>query len=139
MSKFTNTAINTGAFFLISLPIISTLISNIFSNFVEDIKPCSGSIHFIQTIIFIIIIFAIVTLLNMFAFDNKRTIWYYMKYAFYSGVVYYFMSNLGTYEITNMLTPDINVFNGGNGCPTIPGLLLHSVIFFFLHLVLVLN
>ncbi len=138
MSKFTNTIINTGAFFLISLLETFGLTSNIINTLFEgNLKQCSGPTHFVQTIIFIIIIFAIVTLLNMFAFDNKRTIWYYMKYAFYSGIVYYFMSNLGTYEISNILTPYINVFNGSNGCPTIPGLILHSIIFFFLHLVLV--
>ena len=143
MSQFTNTTINTGAFFLISLPATYKFISEIIGNilpgnigkYISGLKECSGPTHFAQTIIFTVIIFAIVILLNIFAINNKKNIWYYVKYAFYSGLLYYFVSNIGTYEIISNIAGQ-NMLDE-NGCPTITGLILHSILFFVLHLFLI--
>jgi len=52
------------------------------------------------------------------------------KYSFYSALVFFLIANPETYKLTQMLFGRLlTVANGG--CPTPSGLFLHTIVFFF--------
>jgi hypothetical protein len=59
------------------------------------------------------------------------------KYSFYSALVFFLIANPETYKLTEMVFGSLfKVSNGG--CPTPAGLFLHSIVFFFVLLGLML-
>ena len=59
------------------------------------------------------------------------------KYSFYSALVFFLVANPETYKLTQMLFGAfVTVADGG--CPTPAGLFVHSVVFFFVLLGLML-
>jgi hypothetical protein len=59
------------------------------------------------------------------------------KYSFYSALVFFLIANPETYKVTqNVFGYFFQISNGG--CPTPAGLFLHTVVFFFLLLGLML-
>lgn len=51
------------------------------------------------------------------------------KYAFYSALVFFLISNPETYKMTQMLFGRFFAISSG-GCPTPAGLFFHSAVFF---------
>jgi hypothetical protein len=51
------------------------------------------------------------------------------KYAFYSALVFFLISNPETYKMTQMLFGRLFTISTG-GCPTPAGLFFHSAVFF---------
>jgi hypothetical protein len=50
-----------------------------------------------------------------------------VKYSLYSALIFFLVANPTTFRVVNSLIPGVAV----NGCPTAAGLLLHTVVFFF--------
>jgi hypothetical protein len=50
-----------------------------------------------------------------------------VKYSLYSALIFFLVANPATFRVVNSLIPGVAV----NGCPTAMGLLLHTVVFFF--------
>jgi hypothetical protein len=59
------------------------------------------------------------------------------KYSFYSALVFFLVANPETYKVTQMLFGSLFTVSNG-GCPTPLGLMLHTVVFFFILLGLML-
>lgn len=59
------------------------------------------------------------------------------KYSFYSALVFFLVANPETYKVTQMLFGGLFTVSNG-GCPTPVGLMLHTVVFFFMLLGLML-
>jgi hypothetical protein len=59
------------------------------------------------------------------------------KYSFYSALVFFLLACPETYKVTQMVFGSIFTTSNG-GCPTPMGLLLHTVVFFFVLLGLML-
>lgn len=59
------------------------------------------------------------------------------KYSFYSALVFFLLACPETYKITQMAFGSLFTISNG-GCPTPSGLLLHTVLFFFVLLGLML-
>ena len=50
-----------------------------------------------------------------------------VKYSLYSALIFFLVANPATFRVVNSIIPGVAV----NGCPTAGGLLLHTVVFFF--------
>jgi hypothetical protein len=50
-----------------------------------------------------------------------------VKYSLYSALIFFLVANPATFRVVNSLIPGVAV----NGCPTAMGLLLHTIVFFF--------
>lgn len=50
-----------------------------------------------------------------------------VKYSLYSALIFFLVANPATFRVVNSVLPGVAV----NGCPTSMGLLLHTVVFFF--------
>jgi glucan phosphoethanolaminetransferase (alkaline phosphatase superfamily) len=50
-----------------------------------------------------------------------------VKYSLYSALIFFLVANPATFRVVNSVFPGVAV----NGCPTSFGLLLHTVVFFF--------
>jgi len=50
-----------------------------------------------------------------------------VKYSLYSALIFFLVANPATFRVVNSLIPGVAV----NGCPTAMGLILHTVVFFF--------
>lgn len=53
------------------------------------------------------------------------------KYSFYSALVFFLVANPEIYKITQKLFGSLFSIAGEAGCPTATGLLLHTILFFF--------
>jgi hypothetical protein len=59
------------------------------------------------------------------------------KYSFYSALVFFLVANPETYKIIQwMLGGFVGTIANANGCPTPIGLFLHTILFFFVMLAL---
>ena len=59
------------------------------------------------------------------------------KYSFYSALVFFLVANPETYKIIHwMLSGFVGTIANANGCPTPIGLFLHTILFFFVMLAL---
>jgi hypothetical protein len=59
------------------------------------------------------------------------------KYSFYSALVFFLVANPETYKIIQwMLSGFVGTIANANGCPTPIGLFLHTILFFFVMLAL---
>jgi hypothetical protein len=59
------------------------------------------------------------------------------KYSFYSALVFFLVANPETYKIIQwMLSGFVGNIANANGCPTPIGLFLHTILFFFVMLAL---
>jgi len=136
MSRLLNSGISSSAFFLLSMPFLQNMLnSGVLSMF--DVKMgsnCNGATHFIRSVIFLILLFVVMILLNLFVYTDKKTVWYYIRYAILSTTVFYFISNAGTYEMTDMFGMGTL---GKDGCPGWMGVLIHTFVFFFLHYIFI--
>ena len=137
MLKLSQSAISTAGFFLLSHPAVYEVVLNIMGTDSKDkfyvLGECTGTSHFIRTIIFIILIFTVMILINMISKDAKQTLFYYVKLMFRSGILFYIMSNPGMYELTGNMT-GLNTYDE---CPTMLGLLLHTLAFFVIYFIFV--
>ena len=83
--------------------------------------------HFLHSIIFFILIFAVMLLFNR---SKKSSKWLLVKYSFYGTLLYFVLTSSEMYGLVGTLT------NGSTadsfGCPTIQGVVLHSVIYFLM-------
>lgn len=59
----------------------------------------------------------------MFSFDQKVLI------SLFSAVLFVLVSLPQTYQVTNFLTKNVGQKTVSNGCPTVFGLLLHTLVF----------
>jgi hypothetical protein len=61
-----------------------------------------------------------------------------VKYSFYSALVFFLVANPETYKIVDWLLGRLfgASFASGGGCPTPLGLFLHTILFFFVILAL---
>ena len=124
-----NSVINTAGFFLLSHPAIYKLIPGMW----DEMKTCNGISHFASSVVFVIAMFVIAILYNIFNKESKQTVWYHVSRSFYSALLFYVLSNPGMYEVVGKLV-GLELYKD---CPTILGMLLHSAVFFGLHLVLI--
>lgn len=123
-------------------PIFGTLVFILASNntaskliekmFAEDsiIKNNCPTIfgHFVQSIMFFILMLVIMLLLN----SQQSTFWTLTKYAFYGTLLYFILTTSEMYGL-------MAAISGGStsdsfGCPTQRGVILHALIYFFIML-----
>jgi hypothetical protein len=50
-----------------------------------------------------------------------------VKYSLYSALIFFLIANPATFKVVNSILPGVAV----NGCPTAFGLILHTIVFFF--------
>ncbi len=59
------------------------------------------------------------------------------KYSFYSTLVFFLVANPETYKIIHwLISPILGTIANPGGCPTPLGLFLHTILFFFVMLAL---
>jgi hypothetical protein len=59
------------------------------------------------------------------------------KYSFYSALVFFLVANPETYKLMNtVLSPFVGIVSSPAGCATPLGLFLHTILFFFVILAL---
>ena len=59
------------------------------------------------------------------------------KYSFYSALIFFLIANPETYKLSQMIFGSLFTISTG-GCPTPAGLFIHSILFFFVLLGLML-
>lgn len=82
--------------------------------------------HFIQSIIFFILILVILMLLN----STRNNIWTLVKYAFYSTLLYFILTSSEMYGLIGIITN--NTTSDSFGCPNFRGTLLHGLFYFLI-------
>jgi nitrate/nitrite transporter NarK len=105
---------------------------NFLSNNNVDANGCPDAIgHLKHTALYFILSFIVMVVLNFFkASEKKKTIGLLIKYAFYSTLMFYLVSNKEMYQLMNNIIG--NTVADSTGCPSKYGVFIHGLVFLIL-------
>ena len=129
VNKLIYASIGTAAFFLLSHPTTYEILNTFLPTKIK-VDPCpSPNTRIIQVIIFAILMFSILVLLNMFAIHNKKSIWYFAKQALFATLIFYILSSTEMHTLMADITKRKDSLLK-DGCPTISAKFFHSILYF---------
>lgn len=125
--KLIYSAIGAGIMLLLTNPMSTKLFGKMFGS--DSNCPSVGT-HIFTTLLFLLLIFVIMLIPNIYAdANNKKSNWLLLKYSFYATLIFFVVTNSEIYKLTGKLG---NVTADGEGCPTPTGLFVHVIVFFLL-------
>lgn len=128
--KFIHTLIGTAILLLVANKGSYMLTEKLFSNHgyiaINGCPTATG--HLVHAVIFFILVFSIMLIFNLFRNVNKNTVM--IKSALICTLLFFIITNTEIYKITGSLTGGLTADQ--NGCATIWGLLLHTMLFFLI-------
>lgn len=96
-----------------------------------ETSGCSSSSKFINSALFFVINYFLLKISSSSGLTIEQRDSEIAKYSLYSALLFFIITSSDTYELTNNTILGIN-----DRCPTVKGVLFHSIIFFVLLILL---
>ena len=132
INKIFSSALSAAIMMAVANPMTYSFVENVVSGKgdIANFNGCPTVLgHLVHTIVFFILIFAVMLLSN-YGNPNAKPILSLIKYTFYGALIFFAVTNTEIYKLTGSLT------NGAtadfDGCPTQSGVLLHGLVYFII-------
>lgn len=125
-----NAAIAALVFVIVSLPLVYNYTGKLakYANTEVFANNCPTSAgKFAHSVIFFVLIYVICKIHNAYApAQNAKSNAQMAKHAFYTSLLFFVLSSTDAYIVSRKLVKDVA---DANGCPSVKGILLHSIVF----------
>jgi hypothetical protein len=128
-SKAFYSAIGALIFLVLSIPLSYKLTNSSYLSTYSDECPTPTG-KFLFTILFFFVSYFMMKIAQSQMEDkSKKSDSLMLKYSFYSALIFFLVSSTDTYKLTGSIH---NGIANQNGCPSIGGIIVHTVVFFAL-------